>query len=109
MRLDRNKTKQFVIFLYSMLDMLDRFLHLLRCLQVAVVLEVQKGPYFALNEFGLHLLDHGVDQLVAEDEAVVFADCFLGGVGVIGEEDELFEHLQAVSFSFGLQLAEYLG
>lgn len=75
---DRDKTKLLVLFFYLLRNGLYRLLHLTGSFEISVVLEINKPPYFAFNELGLDLFDHGMYGLVVEDQAVVLADCFLG-------------------------------
>ena len=42
--------------------------------------------------------------LITEDEAVVFGDCFLRGIGLVGEQDELFQQLHTVALPLQLQI-----
>lgn len=86
-----------------------RSLHQCDGFDVSMVLEVEKSPELSLNQFSLQFFVHGMDLLIAEDESVVAGNCFLGGVGVIREEDELFQQLHAPSLPLELQIGQQGG
>ena len=74
-----------------------------------MVLQIEEGPQHAFDGLGFQFLVHGVDDLIAEDEAVVFGYCFLGGVLVVGEQDELLQQLHAPTLALELEVGQQTG
>lgn len=81
--------------------------HFLQLLPHPQSLQIQECPYLSLHLFRFVYLHDGVHMLISEEYAIIGVDAAVGRDRLIREQEELFDDLEAITFSSDLQFSKH--